>query len=164
MVQNTVNIVLNQEVDCELKYPISLYTGIKSTSAKLFYLSWEKLCTQLANPFISEVKDVPLFGPYSLSEAKRGNNNVIEVSLLVFDIDDSQGKSANDIVNLVQGYDAVAHTTWSHTEQEPRYRLIVRLLKSVPVKHFTAVRDGFLSLNPELALIIDKGITLHMEK
>ena len=157
MVQNTVNIVLNQEVDCELKYPISLYTGIKSTSAKLFDLSWEKLCTQLANPFISEVKDGPLFGPYSLSDAKRGNSNVIEVSLLVFDIDDSQGKSANDIVNLVQGYDVIAHTTWSHTEQEPRYRLIVRLLKSVPVKHFTAVRDGFLSLNPALASIIDKA-------
>lgn len=156
MKQNIINIVSNQYLNKQ-KYPVSLYEGTKFTTAKLLDLPWEKFCAQLAKPFISEVKDGPLFGPYSLSVPKRGNNNVIEISLLVFDIDYPKGRSAQDIVNLVSDYDAIAHSTWSHTKEEPHYRLIVRLSRPVPVNRFADVRDGFLSLNQELASIIDKA-------
>ncbi len=156
MTKNITNVVLNQQVNKD-RCPVSLFEGIKSTTAKIYDLHWEKVCAELANPFISDTKDVPLFGPYSLSIAKRANNNVIEVSLLVFDIDDPQGRSAQEVINLVQDYDAIIHSTWSHTELEPRYRLIIRLLSPVPVKHFTNFRNGFLSLNPTLATIIDQA-------
>lgn len=90
-------------------------------------------------------------------EAKRSNVNVLEVSLLVFDIDDAQGRSAQDIVNLVADYDAILHSTWSHTPDNPRYRLVIHLLNPIPAKQFSAVRNGFLFFNAGLASIIDKA-------
>jgi hypothetical protein len=156
MEQNSTNIVLNQEVD-EYKYPISLYQNLTSTQATAKEVSWEQLCRSLSIPIISEDKDVFLYGPYRLSTPKRSNQNVVEISYFVFDIDYPQGRTAQDIVNLVVDYDAIVHSTWSHTRENPRYRLIVRLSRPVPVKRFADVRGGFLSLNPVLASIIDKA-------
>lgn len=151
---NFTNInVLNQEV----KYHLSFYGNITSPEGKTIEVTWDKVCTQLAKPIVSEIKDVVLFGPYKLNQQqKRLNNNVLEVSLLVFDIDDAQGRSAQDIVNLVADYDAIVHSTWSHTKENPRYRLIIHLLNPIPAKHFSAVRNGFLFFNSQLASIIDK--------
>ena len=152
---NFTNIsVLNQEV----KYPISFYGSLTSTEAKTVEVTWDKVCTKLAEPIISDVKEVSLYGPYRLNDgATRSNNNVREVSWLVFDIDDAQGRSAQDIVNLVKDYDAILHSTWSHTKENPRYRLIINLLNPVPAKHFSTVRNAFLFFNAELASIIDKA-------
>ena len=134
-----------------------MYNNLTSTQATAKDVSWEQLCKSLSKPIISEVKDVFLYGPYRLSNPKRSNQNVVEISYFVFDIDYPQGRSAKDIVNLVLGYDAIVHSTWSHTRENPRYRLIVRLSRPIPVKHFANVRSGFLSLNPVLASIIDKA-------
>ncbi len=150
----THNNVLNQEV----KYPISFYGNLTSTEAKTIEVTWDKVCTKLAEPIISDTKEVSLYGPYRLDDgATRSNNNVREVSWLVFDIDDAQGRLAQDIVNLVIDYDAILHSTWSHTKENPRYRLIINLLNPIPAKHFSTVRNGFLFFNAELASIIDKA-------
>jgi hypothetical protein len=154
--QNSINSVLNQGFD-GCKHPISLYNNLTSTQAIAKDISWEQLCKRLSTPIISEVKDVFLYGPYRLSNPKRANQNVVEISYFVFDIDYPQGHSAKAIVNLVREYDAIVHSTWSHTNESPRYRLIVRLSRPVPVKHFAIARSGFLSLNPVLASIIDKA-------
>jgi len=110
------------------------------------------------SPRVSEDKDTILFGPYKLIEnQKRANTNVVEVSLLVFDIDDPQGKTAHEIMNLVVDYDAILHSTWSHTADTPRYRLIMKLANPVAANQFNEVRSGFLFFNSELASIIDKA-------
>ena len=156
MSKNTSNIVLNQDVN-QQKYPVSLYQNITSPQAMPRDISWDKLCNALSNPIISDVKDVPLYGPYRLSNPARSNQNVVEISYFVFDIDDSKGKTAQDIIKLVQDYDAVIHSTWSHTIANPRYRLIIRLLRPIPAMDYKAVRVAFLSQNSELASIIDKA-------
>ena len=154
MIHNTEISVKNQEV----KYHLSFYGNITSPEAKTIEVTWERVCKQLAEPIVSDTKDVFLYGPYRMGDgAKRSNNNVIEISLLVFDIDDAHGRSAQDIVNLVADYDAILHSTWSHTRENPRYRLIIHLLNPIPAKHFSAVRNGFLFFNAELASIIDKA-------
>ncbi|MFM2395799.1 MAG: hypothetical protein RLZZ434_381, partial [Pseudomonadota bacterium] len=146
------------ELNQVFKYPISFYGNITSPEGQTIEVSWDKACKQFAKPIISDTKDVALYGPYRLNdEAKRSNSNVLEVSLLVFDIDDAQGRSAQDIVNLVADYDAILHSTWSHTKENPRYRLIIHLLNPIPAKHFSAVRNGFLFFNSQLASIIDKA-------
>jgi hypothetical protein len=152
---NSTNInASNQEV----KYPLSFYGNITSIEAKTIEVTWDMVCAQLAEPIVSDTKDVILYGPYRLNgEAKRSNNNVLEVSFLVFDIDDAKGYSAQDVVKLVKDYDVILHSTYSHTKENPRYRLIINLLNPIPAKNFSAVRNGFLFFNAELASIIDKA-------
>lgn len=158
MQQITNKIIKNQE-DNETIYPLSFFANVKSPeSVATFSVTWKKLCKNLTSPIISPEKDCPLFGPYSLGPHKtRRNSNVVEVSLLVFDIDDSKGMSAKDIIKLVNQYDAIIHSTWTHTIENPKYRLIIRLLKPVAASEFKTIRDTFLSLNPALESIVDKA-------
>jgi RecA-family ATPase len=152
------NITEIKQLNQEVKFHLSLYGNITSPQAKPIEMTWDKVCARFEKPIVSDTKDITLYGPYRLSSgATRSNNNVLEVSLLVFDIDDAQGRSAKDIINLVADYDAILHSTWSHTKENPRYRLIIHLLNPIPAKNFSAVRNGFLLCNAELASIIDKA-------
>ena len=151
------NNQLNQSVISN-KFPISFYENITSTEAIPLEVSWEKFIENSKKPKVSETKDTFLFSPCRLNEKQtRANANVLEISLLVFDIDDAHGKSADEIMELVSKYDAILHTTWSHTPENPRYRLILRLSTPIGINQFNEVRKGFLFFNPELGSIIDKA-------
>ncbi|MDE2056393.1 MAG: AAA family ATPase [Betaproteobacteria bacterium] len=157
MSNNTENIVLNQLVT-EEKIPVSIYQNIKSPQGKQFEITWEKFCEKLNKPMVSDTKDVMLFSPTRLNATKlRANANVVEVSMLVFDIDDPKGKTLNQIIDLVSNQDCIVHSTWSHTPDKPRYRLIIRLSESISSEHYRKARDNFLFFNPELSTIIDKA-------
>jgi hypothetical protein len=81
------NNVLKQEVNSE-KFHVSFFKDIKNPEAKSIDVSWLELVNFLESPRVTEVKDTLLLGPYKLNEnQKRSNSNVVEVSLLVFDID-----------------------------------------------------------------------------
>lgn len=137
----------------------SIYKNIKSTTAKPAYdIKWRDFYENLTYPRISESKDTWLLGPYELnSDAKRSNTNVISVTALAFDIDDSNGLSFEDLVDTFSKYAGVLHTTWSHDVNNPRYRLILSLTKPILAENFKAIRDAFLFINPELASICDKA-------
>ena len=139
--------------------PISIYSSKTNPIAdKTLIISWAKLCNQLTTPVESADKDIPLFGPYGLNtRLTRANENVLNVSLLVFDIDDPKGRGIDEIIGLVAKYDAIAHTTWKSTHDKPRYRLIIRLEQPVPAERFAAIRDGFLFHNPLLEALIDSS-------
>jgi len=155
MLDNIEKNELNQYVSSG-KFPVSFFKNIKNPEAKPLDVSWPELVRFFQSPRISEDKDTILFGPYKLNEnQKRANINVVEVSLFVFDIDDPQGKTADEIMDLVVDYDAILHTTWSHTADTPRYRLILKLANPVAANQFNEVRSGFLFFNSELASIID---------
>ena len=108
---------INQSLSNNFNHAITIFENIKSvTPSQHPTLDWDSFCNLLAQGFESPVKDTALFGPYKLKEnTTRGNLNVEEISLLVFDIDDPQGKSLEDIKVLIKQYDCVIHTTWSHT-------------------------------------------------
>ena len=151
------NNVLNQEVNSNNLH-VSFFKDIKNPEAKSIDVTWLELVKFLESPRITEIKDTLLLGPYKLNENQmRANANVVEVSLLVFDIDDPKGKTANEIIKLVDEYDAILHSTWSHTKENPRYRLILRLARPVAANQFNEIRTGFLFFNSELASIIDKA-------
>lgn len=148
---------LNQCISSD-KFSISFFQNITSTEAKSLEVTWDRFCEKFKEPIISSEKDTILFSPCRLNERQlRANANVVEVSLLVFDIDDPKGKTANEILGLVADYDAILHSTWSHDEHNPRYRLILRLSRPVDANQFNTVRSGFLFFNSELASIIDKA-------
>jgi RecA-family ATPase len=150
---------INQSLINNFNHAISIFENIKSvTPIEQPTLDWDSFCNLLAQGFESTLKDTLLFGPYKLKEnTTRGNANVEEISLLVFDIDDPQGKSFDDIKVLIKKYDCVIHTTWSHTNENPRYRLIIRLKNAVKPLDYDAVRKGFIFFNSELSKLFDKA-------
>lgn len=142
---------LNNEID------LSIFGGIKNVNAKEVHRSVRDLMAKLTLPRVSQSKDTFLFGPYKLGPAgKRSNQNVQHVSALVFDIDNAQGYSFDDLISITSQYCGILHTTWSHTEENPRYRLVIHLARPLTANNFTQVRSNFLFFNPELSLIIDQ--------
>ena len=155
----TKKIDINQLLIKDFNHSISILENIKSVKpSEQTKLDWNSFCNILKEGFESPVKDTALFGPYKLKEnTTRGNANVEEISLLVFDVDDPQGKSLEDIKVLIKKYDCVIHTTWSHTNENPRYRLIIRLKNKVTPDDYDLVRKGFIFFNAELSSLFDKA-------
>lgn len=149
-----MNQCLQQKLD--VKNDFALFSNIKSITAKQAHKSLRNITRQLSTPIESIEKDTLLIGPYKLGpEQKRANRNIESVSALVFDIDEPKGYTFDDVIALTSGYFGVVHTTWSHTIDQPRYRLVIHLKEEIPAKDFVAVRDNFLFFNSELASIVD---------
>jgi len=159
MYNNIKKSDINQSLSNNFNHAISIFENIKSVKpTEQTTRDWDSFCNLLAQGFESTFKDTLLFGPYKLKQnTTRGNLNVEEISLLVFDIDDPQGKSLEDIKVLIKQFDCVIHTTWSHTNVNPRYRLIIRLKSKVSPNDYESVRKGFIFFNPELSSLFDKA-------
>jgi RecA-family ATPase len=139
-----------------VKNDFALFNNIKSITAKQAHKSLRSITRQLSTPIESTEKDTLLIGPYKLGpEQKRANRNIESVSALVFDIDEPRGYTFDDIIALTSDYFGVLHTTWSHTIDQPRYRVVLHLKEEICATDFVAVRDNFLFFNSELASIVD---------
>jgi hypothetical protein len=68
-------------------------------------------------------------------EAQRKSANVVEVSCLVLDFDGGDPEAA---LAAWSDHLVVLHTTWSHTEEEPRFRLVLPLARPVPLSRWQA--------------------------
>jgi hypothetical protein len=147
--------VLNQQVNKEID--VCLFEKITSPiPTKNLTLSHSRFKTLMSQGIQSDSKDGLLLGPYLLDPIyKRTNHNIEKISLLVFDIDDPRGFSLNEIIKMVKQFDGFIHTTWSHTIDNPRYRLIIFLSRALNPKEFNQVRECFLFLHSEIASIID---------
>ena len=136
---------------------VALYENITATKAIVRNPSWETFCHNMKSAKISDIKEVGLFGPHKIGgNGSRKNDNITEITAFVFDIDNAPGHTCASILGLVSNYAAIAHTTWSHSPEEPRFRLVLQLRNPIAVADFHAVRDAFLAAHPGLAAIIDK--------
>jgi RecA-family ATPase len=146
--------ISNSKLEPKISYAI--FNNIKTVKAHTLVKSRSDLLSYLTTPVVSESKDVNLFGPYRFGNEKtRANRNIEAISALVFDIDNAQGKSFEEIIELVEDFSGVIHTTWSHTYTEPRYRVCLALTDEVEADNYDAVRKNFLEFNSELRRIID---------
>ena len=146
----------NLQENLSIKSDFALFNNIKSVEANQARKSLRSITKQLSTPIESNEKNTFLVGPYKLGpDGKRANQNIESVSALVFDIDDPNGYTFEDIVALTSDYFGVLHTTWSHTKDAPRYRLVIHLKEEIAACDFSEVRDNFLFFNPELASIVD---------
>ena len=83
---------------------------------------------------VSDKRELPAWSPARFAEgATRKSDAVIELSCLVLDLDDA-------MVDVVAGEWCdvlhVLHTTWSHTPERPRWRLVVPLARPVPASRW----------------------------
>lgn len=82
---------------------------------------------------------VKLFGPYRLREnGRRRNADVVEISALTADIDD--GTPPREVAQRLEarGLTYALYTTYTHSPQKPRYRVIVPLARPLPADRWSA--------------------------
>jgi len=146
----------NLQQSLEIRNDFALFKGIKSVDAKQAHKSLRSITRQLSTPIESNKKDTLLLGPYKMGPVqKRANQNIESISALVFDVDQPRGYAFDDIVALTSDYFGLVHTTWSHTLEHPRYRIVIHLRNEISAANFATVRDNFLFFNSELASIVD---------
>jgi hypothetical protein len=74
----------------------------------------------------------PLWSPVRLSEPRRVARNVVDVTALVLDYDDDAALPLPEAMGKWNGLARAGYTTWSHTEEAPRCRVVLPLAKPVP--------------------------------
>ena len=94
-------------------------------------LSWREFCQDLSRAEVRETKDGPGFVLAQFKVMHRAGKNVAAVSALGFDVD---GKDQAPLPPLVAhtellrlGWAHVVYSTWSHSAESPRYRIIIAL-------------------------------------
>jgi hypothetical protein len=87
----------------------------------------------------SAKRDLRLWSPalYRPGADKRGSENVTHVSCLVLDYDD--GTSVEEASDSWSAWFHLVHTTWSHTAERPKLRVILPLAFPVPAEEWPKV-------------------------
>lgn len=106
--------------------------------------SWEDLVRLLTVHDLREEKDGPLWSPVSVLEtAQRKNESVEAVHLLVLDFD--CGKSLEDVLPPLAGWEMVVHTSHSHAPEHPKFRIVVPLIEPVPADRWKSWWTAFVA-------------------
>jgi predicted P-loop ATPase len=75
----------------------------------------------------------------------RSKTSVLSRSMLTLDLD-SPDPSLPEVMELVLGHAAVMHTTFSHTEESPRYRLIIPLDREVLPDEYVSAAGAVMQM------------------
>lgn len=99
----------------------------------------------------SNKKRSPCWSPSRYkTEATRGNENVVDVSMAVIDIDD--GEPVESLIKQISGYTYLIHSSYSHTQEKPKYRAILPLDKPIDAAEWT---EAWLRINAWIGGIND---------
>ena len=84
-------------------------------------------------------KNLRIWSPtrYRPGAQKRGGEHVTHVSCLVLDFDD--GTPPGEAANRWERWFHIVHSTWSHTEEHPRFRLVLPLAHPVVAEEWPLV-------------------------
>lgn len=86
---------------------------------------------------VTERKDGLLFSPADYGEAKRRlNKNVEHINFLVYDLDEITPHNFLEIQNNINKFAHIYYTTFSHSPEKPKYRVIFPLSTPLGVKEF----------------------------
>tara|TARA_R110000824_G_scaffold94756_2_gene228390 strand:+ start:2617 stop:3600 length:984 start_codon:yes stop_codon:yes gene_type:complete len=103
-------------------------------------LSWPQLVEHLTSFTVSHKGkgEVPAWSPTRYREgAKRGKADVLALSCLVLDYD--SGTTIQTALNSWSWRPGILHTSWSHTEDHHRFRVILPLAEPVPAEDWGGV-------------------------
>lgn len=132
----------------ELLVEVCRFAGVHDPRPHPVTARWSALATRLCRFDVFGAKEAaPLWSPvrYRVG-ARRGRSGVEQVSAIVLDFDD--GTAWGDVLPRWSGCAAVMHTSWSHTPEAPKWRLVLPLARPVaaarwgPVWAWAAERSG----------------------
>lgn len=106
------------------------YERLNATTPYANGLDWDDLAERLTTFFERDRKDGPGWSPATyIDGASRGNESVIALTAAVIDIDGDTPEWG-----LLDAFEYVAHTTYSHMEEEddPHWRIVLPFSRPVP--------------------------------
>lgn len=112
---------------------------------------------KLAEQYFSSFERKPIKGGklFSLAiygdEKKRRDSNVIGMGGIVLDFDDAKQDTYEILANELEDYPHVAYSTYSATEENPKFRVILPFKESISKEAWAEVYRGFVAMigNPE---------------
>ena len=104
-------------------------------------LSWEALAELLTEHNEADKKD-GLAIVFAELDGTRAKANVRKISALVFDLDDLTQDVLLQFLDKIV-HESVIYSTFSHTEEKPKIRLVVRLSRDLEPSEFFTVWDRF---------------------
>jgi hypothetical protein len=117
----------------------SHFEDIKSLSSK-----WSDLDLLFRNPKTGP-KEGNGWVPAKMPSGPRKSEFVESISLIVFDIDNKEGALQQDEIKQrinEANYRAILHSTYNHTRESPRYRLIIDISEQIqPANHKNFLLD-----------------------
>jgi hypothetical protein len=106
-------------------------------------ISWEDLVPQLMTHDIRPEKDGPLWSPVSVQDSASRTNAAVEaVHLLVLDFD--CGKGVSEIDGPLEGLEMVIHSSHSHHDDHPKFRVVIPLASPVPAARWKSWWSSFV--------------------
>jgi P4 family phage/plasmid primase-like protien len=119
-------------------FALSTFKTSKDNQPRSLALSIDDLRTHLTKHKTRDKKDGTAFSPVLYKQGNtRGNEGVIEVSCFILDIDD--GTTPEQLEHLWGGLDYILYTSFSHTNEKPKYRVVFPLAKPVPASEWRGV-------------------------
>lgn len=138
---------------------VSFFQHKRHTGAVVRELAWPAFVEQHLSSHIHPAgKDGPMFSFAIYDERpQRANDNVIGVSGLVIDFDNSQGKGIDkrpsasptlpeDTLGNLDGFQCAWYSTYSHTTDWPHWRLVVPLTRALLPHEVGAAFDGLCAM------------------
>jgi hypothetical protein len=122
----------------KIKYAIAESVHAPVTTNKC---SWRALCSNLSRVNVGP-KDGPGWVAAEIPDGPRKSERVLSVSLLVFDIDNKDHTITDiDLQEriLSSGYRAVIHSTYNHSLENPRFRLILDISEPISPENHKAL-------------------------
>jgi hypothetical protein len=117
-----------------IEMKISTFNNIKTTMPNTIQGDISFMARGLLTPILDRAKakeEIPLWSPTTFQGTRNGKN-AIEVSCLVYDIDD--GLTNINTWRCFNRYSLMAHTSFSHRPEHPKYRIILPLAKPIPAR------------------------------
>ena len=110
---------------------ISAFRSPRDARPRAATVTWSALAERLLDVRVYPAKDTcPLWTPARFAGDRRLAEQVVDVSCLVLDFDD--GTHWRDVLPRWKGIAGVVHSSWSHTPEHPKWRLVMPLARPVP--------------------------------
>ncbi len=111
----------------ELMLDIAEFSDRRDTMPRRRRIRWSELARTLSRHHERNEKDGVLWSPAAYEHgARRGNDGVQAVTALVFDLDHAEPPRG-----LLGGVEYVATTSYSHTPEDPHWRVVIPVTRPV---------------------------------
>ncbi len=120
-------------------FPISVFDGARSVSPDAVYPTIQEIIEELTHhevyPDLDKL-DLPAFSPTAFNPPRRRAAHATKVSMAVLDYDD--GTTVDEAMLDWSGWFSIIYSTWSHSVDHPKYRVVLPLRQPVPAAHWGA--------------------------
>jgi putative DNA primase/helicase len=122
-------------------FVISGFTNERDNIPKLKDITWHKFAQMFGeHRVVASKAGTPSWSPTAYKEGStRGNEGVTHLSMAVIDVD--AGTPVEDVEHILGGYTYLIHSSYSHTAEKPKYRVILPLAEPVDASAWRGVWD-----------------------